>query len=96
MTTQYTVTLTYAENIALGTVAYSQQEWIERMTHDRCRIALDDIVKITVEKCLEEGIQLPSSKDAIVDLAVEKKWIQSGKEVTDWSLANPIVLPPQQ
>ena len=90
MNTQYNVTLTYAENVALGSVVYSQQEWIDHMVHDRCRIALDDIIKISVEKCLEEGITLPGSKDDIVKLAVEKEWIRSGKEITEWSLANPV------
>lgn len=91
MSTQYTITLTYAENIALSVVSYSQQEWIDHAVRDRCRIALDDIIKISVDKCLEEGITLPGSKDDIVKLAVEKGWVKSGKEVTEQSLANPII-----
>ncbi len=48
----YTVTLSDAEDKALSYVAYSQQDWIDNAVHERCRIAIDDIVKICVEKCL--------------------------------------------
>jgi hypothetical protein len=72
----YTLSLTQAENTALGYVAASQQEWIDNAVHERCRIAIDEIVAISVEKCLAAGIQLPGSKDEIVLLAKNQGWLE--------------------
>lgn len=74
----YTVNLSSAEDIALGYVAASQQEWIDNAVHNRCRIAIDEIVALSVEKCLAQGIQLPGSKDEIVQLAHQQNWLTAG------------------
>lgn len=74
--TTYTITLTEAEHIALGYVAASQQDWIDNAVHDRCRIAIDEIVALAVEQCLAQGIQLPGSKDDIVQLAKTQGWLE--------------------
>ena len=78
--TTYTVTLTEAENLALGFVAYSQDDWIQNAVHERCRVAIDEIVRICVEKCLENNIQIPGSKEDMVLLAVEQEWITSAAQ----------------
>lgn len=71
----YTITLTDAEDAAFAYVAKSQQEWIDNVVQNRCRIAIEEIVKITVEKCLENNIQIPGSKDEMVTLAYAQGWI---------------------
>jgi hypothetical protein len=43
---KYTITLTEAEDKALSYVALSQQDWIDNAVHERCRVAIDEIVKI--------------------------------------------------
>ena len=73
--TDYTITLSEAEDKALSYVAYSQQEWIDNAVHERCRIAIDEIVKICVEKCLETGTPIPGSKDEMVSLAFAQGWV---------------------
>jgi len=78
--TAYTITLSAAEDKALSYVAMSQQEWIDNAVHERCRIAIEDLVQITVAKCLETGTQIPSSKDAMVDLAFERGWVKSAAD----------------
>jgi hypothetical protein len=78
--TAYTITLSTAEDKALSYAALSQQEWIDNAVHERCRIAIDEIVQITVAKCLETGTQIPSSKDAMVDLAFERGWVKSAAD----------------
>jgi hypothetical protein len=77
MTTTYTVTLTDAENAALAYETASQQDWIDNAVHNRCRIAIDDIVKIAVEKCFEQNIQVPATKEETVALAYEQGWIKT-------------------
>jgi hypothetical protein len=78
MSVQYTITLSEAEDLALSHVALSQQDWIDNAIHERCRTAIEDIVKICVEKCLENNIQIPGSKDDMVILAFEQEWIKTG------------------
>lgn len=76
----YTINLTVAEDIALTHVALSQDEWIQNAVHERCRVAIDEIVGITVQKCLDEGVQLPGTKDAIVALAFERGWVKTAAQ----------------
>lgn len=77
----YTITLSAAEDKALSSVALSQDDWIQNAIHERCRIAIEDIVAITVQKCLETNTQIPGSKDAMVDLAFEKGWVKTAAQL---------------
>lgn len=77
---QYTVTLTAAEDAALSYAALSQQDWINNAIHERCRIAIDEIVQITVAKCLETGTQIPGSKDEMVTLAFAQGWVKTAAD----------------
>jgi hypothetical protein len=76
----YTTTLTAAEDKALSYAAFSQQDWIDNAVHERCRIAIDEIVQITVAKCLETGTQIPGSKDEMVDLAFAQGWVKTAAD----------------
>jgi hypothetical protein len=78
--TDYTITLSAAEDKALSYAAFSQQDWIDNAVHDRCRIAIDEIVQITVQKCLETGTQIPASKQAMVDLAFDQGWVKTAAQ----------------
>lgn len=77
---QYTVTLSQAENDALAYAALSQDDWIQNACHERCRVAIDEIVQIAVAKCLETGIQIPGSKDEMVALAFAQGWVKTAAE----------------
>jgi hypothetical protein len=76
----YTITLTAAEDAALSYAAFSQDDWIQNAVHERCRIAIEEIVGITVQKCLDNGVQLPGTKDAIVALAFERGWVKTAAQ----------------
>lgn len=78
--TQYNITLTSAEDKALSYVAMSQDDWIQNAVHERCRIAIDEIVAITVQKCLETGTQIPGSKDEMVELAFAQGWVKTAAQ----------------
>jgi len=74
----YTVTLTDAEDKALHVVAMSAQEWIDNAVHERCRLAIDEIVNAEVQRKLAAGESITGSKDDIVmaanvESAVEKQ-----------------------
>jgi len=87
MAYSFTITLTEAEYDALAYAVADHQAWMDHIIHDRCRIAIDDIVQIAVQKCLEQGVQLPTTKDEIVVLAYDKGWIKTGQQRND-DLAN--------
>lgn len=70
-----TIELTDTENTVLHFIAADPQFWVENFTKERCRIAMDEIINMTVRKCLDEGVTLPSTRDAIVALAFERKWV---------------------
>ena len=63
---QYTVTLSEAEDKALGVVAISQQAWIDNAVHERCRMAMEEIVATEVQRRLAAGEPILGSKDDIV------------------------------
>ena len=75
MPTTYNITLTDAENQALGYAAVDPEEWISNAVKQTARIAIDEIVKIDVDKFLEANETIPGSKDEIVAEAFLRGWV---------------------
>ena len=67
--TTYTITLSAAEDKALGFVAFSQNDWIQNAVHNRCRIAIEDIVASEVERITAIGGTISGTKEDIVNAA---------------------------
>ena len=65
----YTITLSDAEDKALHVVALSAQDWIDNAVHERCRIAIDEIVNAEVQRKLAAGESITGSKEDIVNAA---------------------------
>ena len=63
---QYTITLSDAEDKALGVVAFSQNNWIQNAVHERCRLAIEEIVAAEVQRKLAAGETISGSKEDIV------------------------------
>lgn len=70
MSVTYTITLSDAEDKALSVVVANQQEWIDHAVHERCRVAIEEIVQVEVQRLLSEGKPITGSKEDIV-LAAE-------------------------
>jgi hypothetical protein len=66
MSQTYTITLKDAQDKALSVVAVSQQDWIENVVFERCRIAIDEIVNAEVQRKLAANEPITGSKDDIV------------------------------
>lgn len=64
--TTYTITLSDAEDKALGVVALSQNDWIQNAVKERCRIAMEEIIAAEVQRKLAAGESITGSKDDIV------------------------------
>ena len=62
----YTITLSAAEDKALKAIALSAQDWIDNAVHERCRIAIEEIVNAEVQRKLAAGQPITGSKDDIV------------------------------
>ena len=67
----YTITLSVAEDKALSYAAFSQQDWIDNAVHERCRIAIDEIVGVFVQYCLDNNMAMPTSRDEMVEAAFD-------------------------
>jgi hypothetical protein len=63
---EYIVQLSDAEDKALHAVAASAQEWIDNLVHERCRIAIDEIVAEEVQRRLSVGETISGTKEDIV------------------------------
>jgi len=79
--TTYTITLSDAENKALGFVAVSQQDWIDNVVHERCRIAMEEIIAAEVQRLLAAGQPITGSKDDIVNAAPIKSAAERQSEL---------------
>ena len=66
MTKQYTITLSNAEDKALKTVALSAQDWIDNAVHERCRVAIEEIVAAEVQRKLAANETISGTKEDIV------------------------------
>ena len=69
MSKNYTITLSDAQDKALSIVAVSQQEWINNVVTERCRIAIEAIVAAEIERITAIGGTISGTKEDIVNAA---------------------------
>ena len=66
---------------ALSVICSPPEKWVDNAVKNRARIAIDEIVQVCIAKCLEESVQIPASKEEIVELAISKGWVKIASEV---------------
>ncbi len=81
MSKTITVTLSDAEFKALEVVAISAQSWIDNAVHNRCRIAIEEIVAAEVERITATGGAISGSKEDIVNAAPVKSAAERDAEL---------------
>ena len=64
--TIYTITLTPAEDKALAHITINIQDWIDNVVHERCRLAIEEIVNAEIQRKLAIGEPISGTKDDIV------------------------------
>jgi len=89
-----TIELTDTQYKGLEYAALSPQDWAENAVTERCRIANDEIVDITVKHCLDNSIQVPATREAIVTYAfdndiVKTAAVRNAEAEAEMSLENP-------
>ena len=85
---EYTITLTETEDKALSYASVSQQDWINSAVYNRCRIAIDEIVDIYTKRALDEGVQIPATRELIVDDAFTRGWVKTAQQRNEEAQSN--------
>jgi hypothetical protein len=75
-----TIELTETQYKGLEYAAASPQDWAENAVTERCRIANDEIVQLTVAHCLDKGIQVPTTREAIVAYAFDNALVKTAAQ----------------
>ena len=88
MTQTITIELTDTQYKGLEYAALSPQEWTENAVTNRARIANDEIVDITVKHCLDNGIQVPATRELIVAFAFDNDIVKTAAERNAEAQAN--------
>jgi hypothetical protein len=61
-----TIELTDVQYKGLQYAAFSPEDWATNAVTERARIANDEIVKMTVEHFLDNGVAIPATREEIV------------------------------
>ena len=72
-----TIELTDTQYKGLEYAALSPEEWAENAVTNRARIANDEIVDITVKHCLDNGVQVPATREDIVAYAFDNDVVKT-------------------
>jgi len=72
-----TVQLTDTQLKGLEYAAVSPQNWADNALTNRARIANDEIVDITVKHCLDNGIQVPATREEVVAYAFDNDIVKT-------------------
>ena len=75
-----TIELTETQYKGLEYAAVSPQDWAENAVTERCRIANDEIVALTVKHCLDNGIQVPTTREAVVAYAFDNSLVKTAAQ----------------
>ena len=84
-----TITLTDTQYKGLQYCAMSPQEWADNALTNRARIANDEIISMYTNRALDEGIQIPATRDLIVADAFTRGWAQTAAEAQAAAEADP-------
>lgn len=66
MTYQFIIELTEIEKKSLEYVAVDANEWIQNAIHERCRLAMEELVNDIVNDRLSKGIAVNGTKEELV------------------------------
>ena len=71
------IELTDIQFKGLEYAALSPSDWVENAVTDRARIANDEIVSIYTNRALDEGVQIPTTRELIVADAFTRGWVKT-------------------
>jgi len=77
---EITITLTETQYKGLQYAALSPEDWAENAVTNRARIANDEIVNIVVKHCLDNGIQVPATREEIVAYGFDNSIVKTAEQ----------------
>jgi hypothetical protein len=77
MTQTIQIELTDTQFKGLEYAALSPTEWAENAVTERARLANDEIVSIYTNRALDEGVQIPATRELIVADAFTRGWVKT-------------------
>lgn len=86
----FTVTLTDAELKALEYSAFSAQEWIDKSVHEYCRVIMEQIFQMEVQRMLADPTvkEIPADREAVVLAANIKSGAERDAAISAAALQN--------
>ena len=75
-----TIELTETQYKGLQYAALSPEDWATNAITERARIANDEIVQTTVQYCLDNGIQIPATREEIVEYAFTNELVKTAEQ----------------
>lgn len=80
---EITVSITASQQKGLEYAARSVQSWAEDVIRQRAGKAENEIIDKTVKHCLDNNIQIPATRDAIITYAFENDIVKTAQQVWD-------------
>lgn len=74
------ITLTTTQYKGLQYIAADPQDWAENVITERARLAVDEIVRLVTDYCLDNDITLPANREAMVNYAYDNDLIETAAE----------------
>jgi len=78
--TTITIELNDTQYKGLEYASLSPEDWADNAVTNRARIAIDEIVKIYTERALDEGVQIPTTREEIVADAFTRGWVKTAQQ----------------
>lgn len=75
-----TITLTATQLKGLEYIANTPQDWADNALTERARVATDEIVSIYTSRALDEGVQIPATRELIVADAFTRGWVETAAQ----------------
>lgn len=75
-----TITLTDTQYKGLQYAALDPQDWADNAVTNRARIANDEIIQMYTTRALDEGVQIPATRELIVADAFTRGWAQTAEQ----------------
>lgn len=88
MTQTITIELTDTQFKGLEYAALSPSDWAENAVTERARIANDEIVSIYTNRALDEGVQIPATRELVVADAFTRGWVKTAAKRNEEALAS--------
>jgi len=83
-----TITVTLTDTQLKGLEYRSNpQDFADNALHNQARIANDEIIQMYTTRALDEGVQIPATRELIIADAFERGWAQTAAEVEAAMLA---------